>query len=97
MKCKRIMTMSYILIVVSLGVSTLLVILRVIALWSHSRVSSSCQAVHQRARYLCILQAAVIALWSTFIVSQCMALWCSVMTIVHILREHLASRSVSLD
>jgi hypothetical protein len=38
-RCKHIMTTSYVCIVVSLAISTLLVILRVITLWSHSRVS----------------------------------------------------------
>jgi hypothetical protein len=38
-ECKRILTASLALIVVSLAISTLLVILRVIALWEHSRVS----------------------------------------------------------
>jgi putative effector of murein hydrolase LrgA (UPF0299 family) len=38
-RCKHIMAASYVCIVVSLAISTLLVILRVITLWAHSRVS----------------------------------------------------------
>jgi hypothetical protein len=43
-RCKHILAMSYVLIVLSMGISTLLVILRVIALWAHSRVSFAARA-----------------------------------------------------
>jgi hypothetical protein len=90
-RCKHILAMSYVLIVLSMGISTLLVILRVIALWAHSRVSFVARAGTLILPSLRPLQTAVFALWSAFIVSQCTTLFCAVMTIVRVLREPLGS------
>jgi hypothetical protein len=42
--CKIVATISIVLMIVSLAVSTLFVVLRILALWEHNRVRHQCDA-----------------------------------------------------